>query len=287
MVLLEMLYRHSHARQSRCGGLTVLHFNYHLRGGESDRDEEFVRNEATRRGVPVVVIDAPLTGKSGIQERAREMRRGKTMELALENGWNVVATGHQADDQLETLVMRMIRGAGSRGLKGMDVESELAPGLRLIRPLLGVSRETVLESARREGIPYVEDSSNKGGRYFRNRVRQLFLPQIKKENRHFAKTVTEECERYRRQYEADLQAADDFLAAHAGAVPIGRYFQLSDSVRFLVLESLLKRNGFSKEVNRCHVTEIETLMHRSTKSARVYGNAFFLAEEGTFSFIRG
>lgn len=292
MVLLETLHRHSRHYcfgGQACGStypLTVLHFNYHLRGEESDRDEEFVRNESTRRGVPVVVIEAPLNGKSAIQERARELRRKRTVELAREYGWNIAAMAHQANDQLETVVMRMIRGAGVRGLRGMDRETELAPDLRLIRPLLGVSRKKIVAFARREGILYVEDSSNRGGRYFRNRVRHLLLPQLKKGERDLVGEAARASERFRREHEANRLEAEAFLLAHAHTIPMGRFFQLPDPVRFLVLEKLLKENGFAKEVNRCHATEIESLLRRPGKTVRFYGEACFLAEEGVFSFTK-
>ena len=179
--------------------------------------------------------------------------------------------------------MRMIRGAGDRGLKGMDVCSELAPGIKLIRPLLGVSRRAIAAFARREGIAYVEDSSNRGGRYYRNRVRHLVLPRLKKGDRRLAEEVSAECEQYRRRYEADRKIADEFLSTHPNEIPLGRYFQLPDSVRFLVLEALLKRNGFEKELNRCHVTEIEGLLQRPAKCSRAYGKAHLSMEEGVFS----
>lgn len=157
--------------------LTVVHCNYGLRGIESDGDASFVTALCRRLEIPCLVkrltADRREAGaSSSLQARARESRYRLFRGLAGELGVERVALGHNADDQAETVLLRMLRGAGLRGLAGM-------PHIRehlFVRPLLSIARQEILAYLEAVGLSYRTDSSNAKSIYLRNRIRHELLP---------------------------------------------------------------------------------------------------------------
>jgi len=160
--------------------LRIAHVNYGLRGDESEEDEAFVRELGANLGVPVDCERVRLMPKSGgtLQSRARDARYAFFGRLLREHGMAAVATGHTADDQAETVLLWLMRGAGTGGLTGIPVKR--AGGI--IRPLLGVTRQQVLDYLAFRRMPYRSDSSNGTPRYRRNRIRQEILPALRSLN---------------------------------------------------------------------------------------------------------
>lgn len=159
--------------------LTVVHCNYGLRGAESDGDESFVRDFCQERHL-ALVIHRPLLVKrrqrSSLQATARDARYDFMKQLAHEVGADRIVVGHTANDQAETVLMWMLRGAGMTGLAGMPyVRADT-----VIRPLLASTREEVLAYLEQEGLTYRRDSSNEKPLYHRNRIRQELLPVVTK-----------------------------------------------------------------------------------------------------------
>lgn len=160
--------------------LRMAHVNYGLRGDESEEDEVFVRELGSKLGVPVDCERVCLMPKSGgtLQSRARDARYAFFERVLREQGMAVVATGHTADDQAETVLLWLMRGAGAGGLAGIPVKR----GGDIIRPLLGVTRRQVLEYLAFRGVSYRSDSSNGTPRYRRNRIRREVLPALRSLN---------------------------------------------------------------------------------------------------------
>ena len=155
--------------------LTVVHFNYGLRGSESEGDEAFVSAFCRARNIPLVVR-RPVISKqhrgSSLQLWARRARYEIMKSLAHELHADRIATGHTANDQAETMLLWMLRGAGLTGLAGMPFVREHM----IVRPLLKTTREDILAYLKQEGLSYRQDSSNLTGLYRRNRVRRALLP---------------------------------------------------------------------------------------------------------------
>jgi hypoxanthine phosphoribosyltransferase len=179
-----------------------------LRGADSARDAEFVRELADRLSLPVVVgainvADAARQSGRGVEETGRELRYGFLLETALEHGCNRIAVGHTMTDQVETFVMRLARGAGLRGLAAMRpvtrahaFESDAFATDRLpllIRPLLCLLREEVEQYCLDRGLEFRVDPTNLGRDYTRNKVRLDLLPALKVINaqalEHIARTA--------------------------------------------------------------------------------------------------
>ena len=174
IALLSLLHR---LAQSWRLTLTAIHCNYGLRGAESDDDESFVREFCQERQLSLVIHRPTLVKRrqrSSLQARARDARYGFMRQLAHEVGAVRIAVGHTANDQAETVLMWMLRGAGMAGLAGMPYTREDG----IIRPLLASTREEVLTYLDHEGLTYRRDSSNEKPLYYRNRIRKDLFPVI-------------------------------------------------------------------------------------------------------------
>lgn len=163
--------------------LAAAHFNHQLRGESSDGDEALVREAATRLNLPFragrgnVRNNAARRGLS-IEMAARLLRHRYLAKTAVTLGIRKVALAHHAGDQLELFFLRLIRGAGPEGLRGMDLigPSPANPGVQLIRPLLEIRRNDLEQFARDHAISFRHDASNDALDYERNRVRHELLP---------------------------------------------------------------------------------------------------------------
>jgi tRNA(Ile)-lysidine synthase len=164
------------------GRLVAVHVNHQLRGEEATADEAFVVDLCRRMELPcdvgrVRVGPAGAGRASGLEAAARRARYDFLAEAAGRLGARYVATAHTADDQAETILHRILRGTGIRGLAGMARARRLGPAT-LIRPLLGITRAELVAYLDAIGQPYRRDSSNRDVRFTRNRIRHKLLPQL-------------------------------------------------------------------------------------------------------------
>jgi tRNA(Ile)-lysidine synthase len=180
------------ATQSTSAPLVVAHFNHQLRGQDSDGDERFVRqlHDALKaRGVAGLEVRCGRTDvgararqeKGNVESVGRKIRYDWLAETARSVAAPFVATGHTADDQAETVLHRLLRGTGLKGLRGIAARRSLTLGIQLVRPLLRVTRAEVLAYLQAEGQAYREDASNANRNFTRNRIRHELLPQLARE----------------------------------------------------------------------------------------------------------
>jgi tRNA(Ile)-lysidine synthase len=156
----------------------ALHVNYHLRGEESDGDEAFIREKCSLLNIQLLVKNIPLAEVldeegGNLQNKARTERYDWFEKTAKQFGDAIVLLGHHKDDQIETFLLQLFRGAGMRGLSAMPKTRDL-----FVRPLLDINRSEILEFAKRNDIPWREDSSNSSLKYSRNKLRQEYIPLI-------------------------------------------------------------------------------------------------------------
>lgn len=181
--LLSVLDELRRSRRLPDLALHIAHVNYGLRGAESDADEGFVRDMGVRFDIPVS-CERPTISRMhsvSLQEHARAIRYAFFDRLCRDLHFNLVATGHTADDQAETVLLWLLHGAGADGLSGIPVMRDLPDG-RIIRPLLQVPREQVLDYLASRHLSYRVDSSNATVQYRRNRIRHELLPLLKSYN---------------------------------------------------------------------------------------------------------
>jgi tRNA(Ile)-lysidine synthase len=178
--------------------LSVVHFNHRLRGVEAEADAEFVTRLAQRHELPLHagsgdVSSHALSHHLSTEAAARDLRYRYFRELFAANTLNRIATGHTLDDQAETVLLRIVRGAGTRGLAGIypqlsyspaeSIQTQLlVPGSQfsVVRPLLTTRRTAIESHLRQLGQDWCEDSSNRDLRHARNRVRHGILPRMER-----------------------------------------------------------------------------------------------------------
>ena len=176
----------------------VAHCNFHLRGAESDRDEAFVRELCTQMKVPVFVkhfdtLSYARAHDASVEMAARELRYAWFDQVAQENGCQAVAVAHHQNDQAETLLLNLKRGAGLRGLAGMRPKSvnPMAPnGVPVVRPLLCTTRDYIEHYLRdKRRLKWVVDSTNNDTSITRNAIREQLKQYSKAEIEHMAQTA--------------------------------------------------------------------------------------------------
>lgn len=169
--------------------LSVVHFNHKLRGAESEEDEMFVAQLAKQYKLEICCQSGDVAGRAAekrlsLETAAREMRYQYFRCLLREGRLNRIATGHTLDDQAETVLMKIIRGAGGRGLAGvyprLSVPSSRFSGASIVRPLLGTRRKELEPYLLGLGQSWREDLSNRDLRHMRNRVRRGILPRLER-----------------------------------------------------------------------------------------------------------
>lgn len=192
--------------------LAAVHCNFHLRGEESERDEQFVRDFCLQQDIPLYVKDFQTEEyakekKISIEMAARELRYAYFHELMKSTKISVLAVAHHQNDQAETLLINLIRGTGIHGLRGM-----LPKNGETVRPMLCVTREEILDYLAEKGQEFVTDSTNLSTDYTRNKIRLELLPYLKTLNpsiistlNHTALNLSEAENLYNRQVCAEIQ----------------------------------------------------------------------------------
>lgn len=169
--------------------VVVAHCNFGLRGVESDEDEIFVKSLAKKYNVPHYSIqfntqEYSAAQKMNTQLAARELRYSWFNDLCTSNGYQYVATGHHADDALETLLINLSRGTGIAGLSGIPAVNK-----NIVRPLLPFSQQEIIDFAKQEKLEWREDSSNEKDTYLRNKIRHHISPLLKETHPTFLQNV--------------------------------------------------------------------------------------------------
>lgn len=187
--------------------LSVAHFNHTLRGDESDGDEEFVRNLCQQWNIPFYVGRGDVKAYSrknglSLESAARELRYGFLQDTAAIIGAQWIATAHNANDNAETLLLRLARGTALRGLGGIPIRRD-----NIIRPLLAVPRRDIIAYLQSRQLPHRVDSTNALDYAARNRIRHYAMPVMESVNSNYLSAMGNCAD--------DLRRDEDYLQAQA------------------------------------------------------------------------
>ena len=248
MALLFAMYL---LREKLNVSLSAAHFNHNLRGAEADEDEAFVRSFCDRYDIELFAGSETVTaGKKGLEAAARDARYAFFQTLP-----GKIATAHTANDNAETVLMHLVRGTGLKGL------GAIAP-IRgnVIRPMLTVTRQEVLDFLTEYHISFREDSSNGTDQFLRNRLRHHVMPLLAGENPRIAENLSAMALRLRQDEAA--------LTACAGEHPmdVDSLRQAKPAIRSRALEKFLKESGV-KEPEAEHIALAEALVFSEKPSA--------------------
>lgn len=271
---ITLLYSLYFLRDGLKCSLMVAHANHGLRGEESDREADFVSGIADELKLPSVieklnVLEYMAERGFSKQAAARELRYDFFKSVANRLSASKIALGHNADDQAETILMRLLRGSGARGLSGIRAMRDNI----IIRPLIEISREEIAEFVRGEGLRYVEDPSNVKSYYVRNRIRNNLIPFLKRDyNPNIVKGLRETAEIIRDE--------DEFLDNHCSSIlpdiisstekgviniDVMKLKGLHVSIQRRVIRKALKMiKGDLLKISAVHMEDIFSLIRRRT-----------------------
>ncbi|MDR1736065.1 MAG: tRNA lysidine(34) synthetase TilS [Oscillospiraceae bacterium] len=251
----------------RSGGLAALgaaHFHHGLRPA-ADGDETFVRALCGGYGIPCAVGrgDAKAAARErgmGIEEAGRALRYDFLLGAARESGYDTLLTAHNANDNLETMLLNLTRGTGPEGLRGIPQRRETG-GVTVLRPLLSVTREEILKYALAHKLSYREDESNSDPAFRRNLLRREVLPVLRGINPNAEAAAGRA---------ASLLAGDEeFLSGLAGqelasrregdgSFPVSRLLELHPSLSSRVLREMCRAAGLAAP-NSAHINALLAL----------------------------
>ena len=209
MVLLESFFQLK--KKIETIHFSVVHIHHHLRK-ESDEEEEMVRNFCGERNISIEVYhwEQGFEQTAGIEEKARKFRYQKLKDSMKKNNTRYVVVAHHADDQAETVLMKLTRGSTIEGIAGMKSIRPFSEGY-LIRPFLTVDKEDLYEYASIHQIPFKEDLTNQSLEYTRNRFRKEIIPLFKQENSKFNQKIYEFTKILQEQQEVILMLANQWM----------------------------------------------------------------------------
>jgi len=284
--LLHILDR---CRKEMALSLHIVHINHGIRKRESKREEKFVTLLAGRMGLPITVksINVPSYArkkKLTVEEAARDMRYRVLERLAGRLNAKKIALGHTASDQVETVLMHLLRGSGPQGLSGIPPLRKLGRA-EIVRPLIEISREEISGYLKENNLKFCLDSSNRKTEYFRNKIRLKLLPLLRKNyNRNIegallrlSEILKEENAYWERVVERVLH---EVVSWKSGKI-------LVDFKRFLRYNVVVQRRVlyrlFSGIVSLYQIETIRNLARKSSQGKRIYlGNRFSVRKEGDF-----
>jgi tRNA(Ile)-lysidine synthase len=263
--------------------VSALHVNYGLRD-DAVLDQALVERFCEQLGVPLHVEAVTLPG-GNTQEQARDARYALAEELAEGD----FAAAHTASDQAETVLYRLAVSPGSRALHGMSARRG-----RLVRPLLGVTRDEVRDYLRARGLEWREDPSNADRRFARARVRHEVLDALRELSPAAERTIAETARQLRDEAEVLDAVVTDALKELGGgpAISLAALLEHPPAVRRLVLRALAERaagaarGARSRPLSRREADEILALGERGTKSLDLGGGLRAVVEYGTLRFTR-
>ncbi|MFW6122799.1 MAG: tRNA lysidine(34) synthetase TilS, partial [Thermodesulfobacteriota bacterium] len=269
--------------------LGMAHFDHGLRGEASREEARFVGDLGGELGLTVHTGEGPVAELAQVEKISRQMAARRLRldfleQVRRDHHYDLVALGHTADDQVELFLLRLLRGAGSQGLKGMWPRT---PG-GLVRPLLGVGKDVVLAWLREEGLAFREDLSNLSRQYLRNRVRLELLPRLERDyNPRFKAAIW--------RLMAILQEDERFLAHSAAqvfgnvgrwvtpdcvALDIGRWAALAPALQTRVLRQTLGHFFSHQEITSSQVQNLMSLARGKKSGGMIVWENCLVARAG-------
>ena len=237
--------------------LLVCHVNHNLRGEESHRDAEFVRNLCDSLSVPFFLRSVEVPCGASLEEAAREARYAALLDCASECGVNIIATGHNENDNAETLLLRLCRGTGLSGLTGIPPVRK-SGGISFIRPLIETTRAEIESFLTVRSISYRTDSSNFDINFSRNRVRQDIIPALEKINPQAVKHLAASTTLLRE--DEDLLESMAVKLFNENGLHIPTLLNTHPALRKRVIRKSLSLINGLKNISSIHIAQIESLL---------------------------
>lgn len=282
IVLLDLLSRLEEEYKLQ---IIVAHLNHNLRGKNSLADADFVKKTALSKKLIFKCKTLKKNNflnknglKSNLQEKARIARYQFFLKIAKKHQIRKILTAHQADDQIETFLMRLIRGAGVEGLKGIQLirPFEEDKKLFLIRPLLPFSREEILQYAKEKKLKWREDKTNQETDYFRNQIRHFLISKMKKMNRRVVQSISntistlQEENEWMEQHIQSISKKEVSVSPKSARVGLSWLKSQSRPIRYRIYKIFLQKNlNHYRGILREHLDLIEKMVLSGNRRAKI------------------
>jgi len=269
LLLLEVAPKYGYESKD----IYAVHINHMLRGEEADLDEEFVRNLCHEKKVNFICFRKNIDAYAkelglSIEEAGRRFRYQCFNKVADENGCSKIAVAHNKNDMAETVIFNMLRGTGLKGMSGMQPVRD-----NVIRPILGITREDILEYLSGNKQAFRNDSSNDGLDYDRNKIRHIILPAMKDINKgaveHICHMALEAGNSYSYIHDmamedySGISAEDDF--GKSVNLSVSELFKYSPVLQeHLIHEAIGDVAGEKKDITRKHIMAVVGLLYQDT-----------------------
>jgi tRNA(Ile)-lysidine synthase len=243
--------------------LILAHVNYGLRGKDSERDEKFVRKLSERYGLKIFVYHLQKNKKSPSENELRNIRYAFFERIRKKNNFDLIAVAHNADDQVETFFMRLLRGSGLAGLAAMRYKND-----RVIRPLLGTWKDEITDYLKRNHLACRIDKTNLRNDFARNKIRNQLIPNLEKNfNPAIKKTIFDSIE----SIAQDITFLNETSQkAHGTKQPLSvkMLLKLHPAIqKRVLLEAIRTIRPDLKDIESAHVREVLKAL-KSTKGKR-------------------
>lgn len=266
--------------------VVAVHVNHGLRGADADADEAFCRELCEKNGIKFYAVRINVRsacGDSAIEETARKMRYAALVDKAREESADAIALAHTASDNAETVIFNVARGCGISGLGIPPVRDD--GGIRIIRPLILVTRDEVLAYFEKKGLSFVTDKTNFDTKYTRNFIRANVIPEIAKVNAQAVKNISALSRRAR----VDEDFIDGFATEYISspdAMKLDDLRALHPAVRCRVIMKSAARSG-AGTLSFVHIEAVENLIlsGKSGDAIELPGGEKALVADGTLRFV--
>lgn len=243
--------------------IIIAHVNYGLRGKDSQKDEAFVRDLAEKYGLKIFVLNPHIRSRSNLENNLREIRYRFFEEIRKKNKFDLIATAHNADDQVETFFLHLLRGSGLAGLSSMRYKNG-----KIIRPLLGAWRKEIIDYLKKNALSYRIDKTNSENIFTRNKIRNQLIPILEKKfNPKIKETIFDAIE----SISDDYSFLDEFskgIYKKNKSLSVGKILGNHPAIqKRIILEALREKSPNLRNIGSAHPREILKVLE-STKSKR-------------------
>jgi len=260
--LLDVLYKLKNKYDLE---IIVAHVNYGLRGKDSEKDEALVKKLAEKYSLPIEIMGSGKweVGSGNLEEKLRKIRYDFFEQIRKKYQTDAIAVGHNLNDQAETVLMRILRGTGLRGLGAIKFKND-----KIIRPLLNIPRKEILSYLRKNKVLHRIDKTNLGTDFTRNKIRNKLLPYLEK---NFNPNIQEILYKLSQSVADDYDFINRFSREWLGAsknLRVSGLNRLHPAIQREVIRLAIKRHAPSlQEIESAHIEEILKIV-KSGKSKR-------------------
>ncbi len=270
--LLHILYRLKDELKIELIG---AHFDHGLRPGEDEKETEFVRSLVESLGIPFEYGNAEKDirkEKGSLEEKARIERYRFLENIREKYNAQKIALGHNMNDQAETIIMRLLRGSGITGLRGIPPIRD-----KIIRPIIDLTREEIIYYLNTEGLKYVTDSSNMDITFLRNKIRHILIPELKRYQPNIVRILAKTAEIILLEDEfLELQTEkwikeNVFFIEGAAIIPISRLKEIHIALRQRVIRNIIRKKiGYTKKISFEHISNILELIEKGSPNSEIH-----------------